>query len=110
MTSELPRPDRADRADGAEDDTWTGLSRLAAQAAQVLEMSDRITGGGSGDDRHDDGAGLRESMQDELGGLRAAIDYVIGQNSLDWAAINRQRDRRRALYERREESPAVSRC
>jgi hypothetical protein len=99
MASELSGPDSVDR------DTWTGLSRLAAQAAHVLEVSDKIASGGS--DGHDDEASLRESMQDELGGLRAAIDYVIGRNELDWAAVNRQRDRRRAQYERRtEESPA----
>ena len=99
MASELSAPDSADR------DTWTGLSRLAAQAAHVLEVSDKIASSGS-DGHHDDGTSLRESMQDELGGLRAAIDYVIGQNELDWAAVNRQRDRRRAQYERR----AISRC
>jgi hypothetical protein len=100
MASELSGPDSAYR------DTWTGLSRLAAQAAYVLQVSDKIASGGS--DSHDDGTSLRESMQDELGGLRAAIDYVIGQNELDWAAVNRQRDRKRAQYERRaEESPAA---
>lgn len=100
MASELSGPDTVDR------DTWTGLSRLAAQAAHVLEVSDKIASGG--DDGHGDETSLRESMQDELGGLRAAIDYVIGQNELDWAAVNRQRDRRRAQYERRaEESPAA---
>jgi hypothetical protein len=101
MASELSGPDSADR------DTWTGLSRLAAQAAHVLQVSDKIASGGS--DSHDDGTNLRESMQDELGGLRAAIDYVIGQNELDWAAINRQRDRRRAQYERRAEESAAAR-
>jgi hypothetical protein len=96
MASELPGQYRDDS------DTWTGLSRLAAQAVQILEVSDKIASGG--DDTHsDDEASLRESMQDELGGLRAAIDYVIGQNGLDWNAVNRQRDRKRALYERRED-------
>jgi hypothetical protein len=95
MASQLPG------AYSTGSDTWTGLTRLAAQAAHVLEVSDKITG--SGDDRQDDEASLRQSMQDELGGLRAAIDYVIGQNELDWAAVNRQRDRKRALYQRWEE-------
>ena len=82
-------------------DTWTGLSRLAAQAAQVLEVSDKITSSDGESDTRDDETRLRESLQDGLGGLRAAIDYVIGQNGLDWDAVNRQRDRKRALYERR---------
>jgi hypothetical protein len=108
MASERPGPSTIGS------DTWPGLSRLAAQAANVLEVSDKITssgsgsGGGSGGDSgsgsHEDNdtwTSLRESMQNELGCLRAAIDYVIGQNGLDWEAVNRQRDRNRALYERR---------
>jgi hypothetical protein len=98
MPSELPGPDNAGSS------AWPGISRLAAQAAQVLEVSGRIadssgdrSGEGSGADGDDD----RASLQDELGGLRAAIDYVIGRNGLDWNAINRERDRKRALYERR---------
>jgi hypothetical protein len=111
MTSERPCP----YSTGS--DTWSGLSRLAAQAAQVVAVSGKIAGSESGSDSagsdsaghdsggnesagHDDGTSLRDSMQDELGGLRAAIDYVIGQNGLDWDAVNRQRDRKRALYER----------
>lgn len=101
MTSELPGPENADCP------AWPGISRLAAQAAQVLEMSGKIVG--SDADGDGDRASLRDSMQDELGGLRAAIDYVIGRNGLDWNAINRERDRKRALYERREQKP-VSRC
>jgi len=85
---------------GTGSDAWPGLARLAAQAAQVLEVSEKITC--SADGGHDDGTILRQSMQDELGGLRAAIDYVIGKNGLDWDAVNRHRDRERSLYERRE--------
>ncbi len=92
MTSE-PGPEKADSP------AWPGISRLAAQAAQVLEVSDRIVGGGA--DGDGDETSLRDSMQDELGGLRAALAYVIGRNGLDWNAINRERDRKRALYERR---------
>jgi hypothetical protein len=106
MTSERPCP----YSTGS--DTWSGLSRLAAQAAQVVAVSGKIAGSESGSDSaghdsgghdsggHDSGTSLRDSMQDELGGLRAAIDYVIRQNGLDWDAVNRQRDRKRALYER----------
>jgi len=103
MASELPGQYSDDS------DTWTGLSRLAAQAVQILEVSDKIASGNdsAGDD---DEASLRQSMQDELGGLRSAIDYVIGQNGLDWNAVNRQRDRARALYERREDPGKESRA
>lgn len=78
-------------------DTWPGLSRLATEAAQVVRVAARIIGGNGS---HDDGAVMRESLQDELGDLRAAIDYVVGKNALDWGAVNRRRDRKRTLYER----------
>ena len=78
--------------------TWPGLSRLAADAAQVARAARGIIG--TGNDTDQDAAVQRESLQDELGDLRAAIDYVIGKNALDWTAVNRRRDRKRSLYER----------
>jgi hypothetical protein len=94
MASEPPGP----YSIGSE--TWPGLSRLAADAAQVVRVACTIMGNG-GDTLHEaETTGLRESLQEELGDLRAAIDYVIGKNALDWDAVNRRRDRRRSLYER----------
>ena len=83
---------------GIGSDTWPGLSRLAADAAQVVKVACTIIG--TGNDTHQDEAVQRESLQDELGDLRAAIDYVIGKNALDWGAVNKRRDRKRSLYER----------
>lgn len=83
---------------GIGSDTWPGLSRLAADAAQVVRVACTIIS--TGNDTHQDAAVQRESLQDELGDLRAAIDYVIGKNALDWAAVNKRRDRKRSLYER----------
>ncbi len=91
-TSELPGPD------SAGSDAWPGLARLAADATQVARVVGKIIG--SGDDTRYDTAILRECLQDELGDLRAAIDYVIGKNALDWDAVNRRRDRTRSRYER----------
>jgi hypothetical protein len=94
---------------GIGSDTWPGLSRLAADAAQVVRMAAAIIG--TGDDTDQDAAVQRESLQDELGDLRAAIDYVIGKNALDWGAVNRRRDRKRSLYERGidQDQPPLSR-
>jgi hypothetical protein len=77
-------------------DTWPGLSQLTADAADVLSVIGTIMG----DDAHEDMASLRAGLQDQLGDLRAAIDYVIGKNALDWNAVNSRRDRKRSLYER----------
>jgi hypothetical protein len=81
-------------------ETWPGLSRLAADAAQVVRVACTIMGNGCDAQREAETGGLRESLQEELGDLRAAIDYVIGKNALDWDAVNRRRDRQRSLYER----------
>jgi hypothetical protein len=77
--------------------TWPGLAALSADAAQVLLAVRAIIAAGD-DPGHQ--AALRDSLQDRLGDLRAAIDYVIGRNALDWDAVNRRRDRRRSRYER----------
>jgi hypothetical protein len=92
MASDRPAPY------GIGSDTWPGLSRLATDAAQVAELARTIIS--AGNDTDQDPAVQRESLQEELGDLRAAIDYVIGKNGLDWAAVNRRRDRKRSLYER----------
>ena len=83
---------------GIGSDTWPGLSRLAADAAQVARAASSIIG--TGNDTHQDAAVQRERLQEQLGDLRAAIDYVIGKNALDWTAVNRRRDRKRSQYER----------
>jgi hypothetical protein len=83
---------------GIGSDTWPGLSRLATEAAQVVRVACTIIG--TGNDTHQDAAVQRESLQEELGDLRAAIDYVIGKNALDWGAVNKRRDRKRSQYER----------
>jgi hypothetical protein len=83
---------------GIGSDTWPGLSRLAADAAQVARAARTIIS--TGNDTDQDAAVQRESLQEQLGDLRAAIDYVIGKNALDWAAVNKRRDRKRSLYER----------
>jgi hypothetical protein len=96
MASERPGPHCGPGPYGIGSDTWPGLSQLAADAAQIARRAGAIIG----DDTHEDTAGLRASLQEELGDLRAAIDYVIGKNALDWDAVNRRRDRKRSLYER----------
>jgi len=83
---------------GIGSDTWPGLSKLAADAAQVAKVACTIIG--TGNDTAQDAAVQREALQEELGDLRAAIDYVIGKNALDWGAVNKRRDRKRSLYER----------
>jgi hypothetical protein len=64
---------------GIGSDTWPGLSRLAADAAQVARAAAAIISTGN------------DTAQDPA---------VQRKNALDWAAVNRRRDRKRSLYER----------
>jgi hypothetical protein len=101
MASERPGPPCGPGPYGIGSDTWPGLSQLAADAAQVALHVGAIIGDDTRQvDTRQDSAGLRASLQEELGDLRAAIDYVIGKNDLDWDAVNRRRDRKRSRYER----------
>lgn len=106
MASERPGPCRGDGPYRIDSDTWPGLSQLAEDAAQIV----RHVGAIIDDDAGQDAAGLRASLQEELGDLRAAIDYVIGKNALDWDAVNRRRDRKRSLYERAYAGKAAARA
>ena len=72
---------------------WPGLSLLAGQAAELGQVIDDLTGSG----HH--GTVARERLILRLGALRAAIDFTVTRNALDWEAVNRQRDRHRARYE-----------
>jgi hypothetical protein len=72
---------------------WAGLPQLASDTRELLALIADITGGPGTATSH------REQLQERLGTMRAGIDYVAAKNKLDWAAINRQRDRTRSRYE-----------
>jgi hypothetical protein len=90
-----PGPDLGD------DGTWPGLSLLAEEIAELGRLIGEITGSG----RHD--VLLRERLVARLGALRAAIDFTVTRNALDWEAVNRQRNRQRAQYEQAAQPPGA---
>jgi hypothetical protein len=79
--------------DHGEGDGWPGLSFLAEEIAELGTVIGEITGSGRRD------VILRERLVARLGELRAAIDFTVTRNALDWEAVNRRRDRRRSHYE-----------
>lgn len=79
--------------DRGDDDGWPGLSCLAEEMAEFGTVIGEITGGGRRD------VILRERLIARLGALRAAIDFTVTRNALDWQAVNQRRDRQRARYE-----------
>jgi hypothetical protein len=80
-------------ADLGEGESWPGLSFLSEEIAALSALIGEITGGGRRD------VVLRERLVARLGELRAAIDFTVTRNALDWEAVNRRRDRQRAHYE-----------
>lgn len=80
-------------ADHGEGGGWPGLSFLAEEIAELGTVIGEITGSGRRD------VLLRERLAARLGELRAAIDFTVSRNALDWEAVNRRRDQQRSHYE-----------
>ena len=60
---------------------WPGLSKLVEEAGEVVQVCGKLIATG-GNPSHWDGTNLHERLEDELGDLLAAIDFVIERNSL----------------------------
>lgn len=59
-----------------------GLAKLIEECGEVIQVAAKLLAFPSGD--HPDGAGnLHERLEDELGDLRAAIQFVIETHRLD---------------------------
>src|SRR5437868_69499 len=76
-------------ASQGDSDSWKGLSSLTEELAATGQAISEMTAGG-----HREAIG-RERLHARLGALRAAIDFAIASNALDWNAVNRQRDQQR---------------
>jgi NTP pyrophosphatase (non-canonical NTP hydrolase) len=76
---------------------WPGLSKLIEEAGEVAQVAGKIIGTG-GELDHWDGTNLADRLEEELGDLSAAIDYVTKANDLDSAAIDRRAMAKLALF------------
>jgi len=65
---------------------WPGLSKLAEEAGETLQVIGKLMGTG-GDVAHWDGSNLRERLVEEIADLLAACAFVISENDLDDEAI-----------------------
>jgi NTP pyrophosphatase (non-canonical NTP hydrolase) len=61
------------------DEEWPGLSKLAEECGEVLQVIGKLMGT-RGEEIHWDGQNLTESLLDEMADLRAAIDFVLEHN------------------------------
>ena len=74
-------------------DTWPGLSKLIEECGEVQQVVGKLLGTG-GAAEHWDGSDLRERLQEELGDLMAAVEFVMKHNGLDCMAIHSRASRK----------------
>lgn len=80
-------------------DLWPGLSKLGEECGEVVQVVMKLIATGGRVD-HWSGVDLGVRLEEELGDLRAAIDFVLQHNRtrLDLHAIQRRTVEKRALF------------
>lgn len=81
------------------DGKWPGISKLAEEAGEVLQVIGKLMGA-RGKVNHWDGSNLDQRLHDELADLLAAVDLVVELNSLDRDEIEHRRRRKLELFRR----------
>lgn len=77
---------------------WPGLSKLAEEAGEVLQVIGKLMGN-RGERAHWDGAGdLQERLEDEIADVMAACHFVISHCKLDTKPIVARMERKIALF------------
>ena len=71
---------------------WPGLSKLAEEAGETLQVVGKLMGTG-GETAHWDGSDLRQRLVEELGDLMAACDFVALKNDLGVAVAQRRHEK-----------------
>ncbi|MHB8407782.1 MAG: hypothetical protein ACYDHY_06665 [Acidiferrobacterales bacterium] len=69
---------------------WPGLSKLIEEAGEVVQVAGKLLGTG-GELEHWDGTNLKDRLEEEMGDLLAACDYVVMKCGLDGHRIEKQR-------------------
>lgn len=64
------------------DREWPGISKLAEEAGEVLQVVGKLMGTG-GEVRHWNVADLKRALEDEVADLAAAIEFVSRRCGLD---------------------------
>jgi NTP pyrophosphatase (non-canonical NTP hydrolase) len=80
-------------------DLWPGLSKLAEECGEVLQVVGKLIGS-RGREEHWDGTDLRLRLESELADLLAAIAFVVSNNELDHGAICRREIEKFLLFEK----------
>lgn len=77
---------------------WPGISKLIEECGEVTQVAGKLLGS-KGDPAHFDGSNLRHRLEEELGDLGAAVDFIVSHCGLDRVAIARRVYEKRCLFE-----------
>lgn len=78
---------------------WPGISKLAEESGEVLQVIGKLIGSG-GEIMHWDGSNLRERLEEEVGDVLAAAEFVAEKNGLDRQRIEARTRAKLALFEK----------
>lgn len=78
---------------------WPGISKLIEEAGEVVQICGKLMGS-RGEIQHWDGSNLKLRLQEEIGDVQAACDFVIEFCGLDGHAIALRRLHKRELFVR----------
>lgn len=76
---------------------WPGLSKLAEEAGETLQVIGKLMGTG-GESAHWDGTDLRGRLIEELADLMAACEFVVATNQLDHEDLSVRRQKKLELF------------
>lgn len=77
---------------------WNGVSKLSEEAGEVVQVIGKLMGNGGSTD-HWDGSNLLVRLQEEIGDVLAACDFVMLANlALDSEFIERRREEKLKLF------------
>ncbi len=78
---------------------WPGISKLIEECGEAVQVCGKLLGS-SGEINHWDGSNLKTRLEDELGDLLAAIDFVIDHCGLNSAYVLTRMQRKRERFEK----------
>ena len=89
-------------------DEWPGISKLIEETGEVLQICGKlIAADGDVSKPHWDGQNLRESLENELADLIAALHFVANNCPLDSNKITRRAEAKIALFAKWHEDQKV---
>lgn len=80
------------------DEEWPGIAKMNEECGELIQVIGKLMGS-SGDVNHWSG-NLRDKLHEEMGDALAALNFVILHCDVDHQAIEKQRRKKLARFER----------